>query len=305
MKYLNIKNSDLVVSNIALGMMRIASKSADEVEALVKKAVELGINFFDHADIYGAGKSEELFGEVLLRNPSLREKIIIQSKCGIRRGFYDSSKEHIIESVQNSLKRLKTNYLDVLLIHRPDTLMEVEEIAEAFNYLYKEGMVRYFGVSNMNAFQVELIQRNLDFKLLFNQLQFSIVHSILIDEEVNVNMKGSEAINRGGSILDYSRLNDITIQAWSVLQASWEEGSFLGNPKYRKLNEKLYELSLKYNVKPSAVAIAWILRHPAKMQAIVGTTNIDHLEELAMANNFELERKEYYDLYLSVDKILP
>lgn len=305
MKYLNIKNSDLVVSNIALGMMRIASKSADEVEALVKKAVELGINFFDHADIYGAGQSEELFGEVLLRNPSLREKIIIQSKCGIRRGFYDSSKEHIIESVQNSLKRLKTNYLDVLLIHRPDTLMEVEEIAEAFNYLYKEGMVRYFGVSNMNAFQVELIQRNLDFKLLFNQLQFSIVHSILIDEEVNVNMKGSEAINRGGSILDYSRLNDITIQAWSVLQASWEEGSFLGNPKYRKLNEKLYELSLKYNVKPSAVAIAWILRHPAKMQAIVGTTNIDHLEELAMANNFELERKEYYDLYLSVDKILP
>lgn len=305
MKYINIKNSDLVVSNIALGCMRISNKSVDEVESLVKKAVDLGINFFDHADIYGAGKSEELFGEVLLRNPSLREKIIIQSKCGIRRGYYDSSKEHIITSVENSLKRLKTSYLDVLLIHRPDTLMELEEISEAFKYLYDKGLVRYFGVSNMNQFQVELIERNIDFKLLFNQLQFSIVHSILIDEELNVNMKNNESINHGGSILDYSRLNNITIQAWSVLQASWEEGSFLGNPKYRELNEKLYELSLKYNVKPSAIAIAWILRHPAKMQAIVGTTSLDHLEEIAKANDFVLERKEYYDLYLSVNKILP
>lgn len=305
MKYINIKNSDLVVSNIALGCMRISNKSVDEVESLVKKAVDLGINFFDHADIYGAGKSEELFGEVLLRNPGLREKIIIQSKCGIRRGYYDSSKEHIITSVENSLKRLKTSYLDILLIHRPDTLMELEEISEAFKYLYDKRLVRYFGVSNMNQFQVELIERNIDFKLLFNQLQFSIVHSILIDEELNVNMKNNESINHGGSILDYSRLNNITIQAWSVLQASWEEGSFLGNPKYRELNEKLYELSLKYNVKPSAIAIAWILRHPAKMQAIVGTTSLDHLEEIAKANDFVLERKEYYDLYLSVNKILP
>src|SRR5690554_350181 len=304
MKYIEI-NENLKVSNIALGCMRISRLSVEELEELILKAVDLGINFFDHADIYGAGKSEELFGEVLLRNPGLREKIIIQSKCGIRRGYYDSSKEHIITSVENSLKRLKTSYLDVLLIHRPDTLMELEEISEAFKYLYDKGLVRYFGVSNMNQFQVELIERNIDFKLLFNQLQFSIVHSILIDEELNVNMKNNESINHGGSILDYSRLNNITIQAWSVLQASWEEGSFLGNPKYRELNEKLYELSLKYNVKPSAIAIAWILRHPAKMQAIVGTTSLDHLEEIAKANDFVLERKEYYDLYLSVNKILP
>lgn len=305
MKFIDIKNSDLKVSNIALGCMRIAKLSVEELEKLIIRAVELGVNFFDHADIYGGGKSEELFGEVLKRNPSLRDKIIIQSKCGIRKGFYDSSKEHIIKSVENSLKRLGTNYLDILLIHRPDTLMDLEEISEAFNYLYDKGMVKYFGVSNMNRDQVELIQRNIKFKLLFNQLQFSIVHSILIDEEFNVNMKNNESLNRGGAILDYSRLNDITIQAWSVLQASWEEGSFLGNPKYQKLNEKLYELSLKYNVKPSAIAIAWILRHPAKMQAIVGTTNADHLEDLVKANDFELERKEYYDLYLSVNKILP
>ena len=305
MKYIDIKNSDLKVSNIALGCMRIAKLSVDELENLILKSVQYGVNFFDHADIYGAGKSEELFGEVLRRNPTLRDNIIIQSKCGIRKGFYDSSKEHIITSVENSLKRLGTIYLDILLIHRPDTLMELEEIDKAFNYLHDKGMVKYFGVSNMNKDQVELIQRNVKFKLLFNQLQFSIVHSILIDEELNVNMKTKESLNHGGAILDYSRLNDITIQAWSVLQASWEEGSFLGNPKYQKLNEKLYELSLKYNVTPSAIAIAWILRHPAKMQAIVGTTNTSHLEDLVKANDFELERKEYYDIYLSANKLLP
>ena len=305
MKYIEIKNSDLTVSNIALGCMRISSMSIDEVENLVKKAIDFGINFFDHADIYGGGKSEELFGEVIKRNPNIRKNIIIQSKCGIRKGFYDSSKEHIISSVEKSLKRLNTDYLDILLIHRPDTLMETDEIGEAFKYLYDKKMVRYFGVSNMNATQIELIQRSIGQKLLFNQLQFSIVHSIIVDEEFNVNMKSKEPFNYGGSILDYSRINDITIQAWSVLQASWEEGSFLGNPKYQRLNEKLYELSLKYNVKPSAIAVAWILRHPAQIQAIVGTTNLTHLEDLVKANDFVLDRKEYYELYLSANKILP
>lgn len=305
MKYIEIKNSDLTVSNIALGCMRIASMSIDEVESLVKKAIGFGINFFDHADIYGGGKTEELFGEVIKRNPNIRKKIILQSKCGIRKGFYDSSKEHIISSVEKSLKRLNTDYLDILLIHRPDTLMETDEISETFKYLYDKKMVRYFGVSNMNATQIELIQRSIGQKLLFNQLQFSIVHSIIVDEEFNVNMKSKEPFNYGGSILDYSRINDITIQAWSVLQASWEEGSFLGNPKYQRLNEKLYELSLKYNVKPSAIAVAWILRHPAQIQAIVGTTNLTHLEDLVKANDFVLDRKEYYELYLSANKILP
>lgn len=305
MEYLKLANGNLMVSRIALGCMRMGSMSVDELETLILTSIDEGINFFDHADIYGGGKSEELFGEVLKRNPNLRSKIIIQSKCGIRRGFYDSSKAHILESVDNILKRLGTDYLDILLIHRPDALMEPIEIAEAFDILLKEKKVRYFGVSNMNAMQVSLLQKHLNNKLIFNQLQLSIVHAKMIDSGINVNMKNDASIDHDGSILDYSRLNDITIQPWSVLQASWEEGSFLNNPKYASLNRKLNELGEKYNVTPSAIAIAWILRHPAKMQPIVGTTSPKHLRELCQATKVSLTRKEWYELYLSVDRKLP
>jgi len=285
--------------------MRINKLSVEEVEKLILKAIENGINFFDHADIYGAGKSEELFGEVLKKNPDLRSKMIIQTKCGICKGYYDSSKEHILESVENSLKRLKTDYIDVLLLHRPDTLMDITEISEAFTELQKSKKVRYFGVSNMNQVQIELLQKTLKQNLLFNQLQFSLVHSILVDEGVNVNMKNDGSINRGGGILEYSRLQDITIQAWSPLLASWEEGLFLNHPKYQKLNDKLNELSIKYQVTPSAIAISWILRHPANIQPIVGTTSVVHLDELCKSTEITLTRQEWYELYLSVGKLLP
>lgn len=303
MKYITIEN--LKASRIILGCMRFSKLSSIEVERLIIKALDLGINYFDHADIYGAGKCEELFGEVLRRNPSLREKIIIQSKCGIRNGFYDSSKEHILSSVEASLKRLNTEYLDVLLIHRPDALMDLEEINEAFSILYNEGKVRYFGVSNMNSMQIELLQRNIDHKIIFNQMQLSVVHSHMIDSSFNVNMNNSYSINRDESILDYSRLNSITVQAWSALMASWEEGSFLDHPNYVKLNEKLSYLGEKYFVSPSAVAINWILRHPSSIQAIVGTTSLIHLEELVKATSFELTRQEWYEIYSASGKKLP
>lgn len=305
MKYINVASNDLNISNIALGCMRISKMSVEDIEKLVLKAIDLGINFFDHADIYGGGKSEELFGSVLEKNPNIREKIIIQTKCGICRGYYDSSKEHILESVERSLTRLKTDYIDILLLHRPDALTDYEEVAEAFNYLYESKKVRYFGVSNMNSFQIELLQKFVKPKIIFNQLQYSVVHSLMIDEGVNVNMTNNGAINRGGSVLDYCRLNDITVQAWSVLQASWEDGSFLNNPKYARLNETLNELSEKYQTTPSAVALNWILRHPAHIQAIAGTTSTIHLEEICQANSFELTRPEWYKLYLSVGKMLP
>ena len=305
MKYKNIPTTDLYVSNIALGCMRISKMTTDEVEKLILKALELGINLFDHADIYGGGKSESLFGEVLKRNPPLRSQMIIQTKCGIKNGYYDNSKQYLIESVKQSLKRLQTNYLDVLLIHRPDALMDVDEVGEAFEYLHSSGMVRYFGVSNMNSWQIELLQKYVKQKIIINQLQLSIVHSLLIDEGLNVNMRNSEAINRSGDFINYSRLNEITIQAWSVLQASWEDGTFLNNPKYHSLNESLLLLANKYQVTPAAIAISWILRHPAKIQAIVGTTSIKHLVEISKASLIELERKEFYDLYLSVDRKLP
>lgn len=305
MKYYEIKNSDLIASNIILGCMRIANKTVEEVEELIITALDNGINFFDHADIYGGGKSEELFGEVLKRNPKLRSKMIIQTKCGIRGGkSFDASKEHILSSVEGSLKRLGTDYLDVLLLHRPDALTDYEEVNEAIKILRNTKKVRYFGVSNMNTMQIELLQKNLANKLLFNQLQLSIVHANMIDEQLNVNMTNDLAINRSGSVIDYLRLKDITMQAWSPLLASWADGSFLDNPKYDILNNVLADLSNKYKVSKATIAINWILRHPAKMQAIVGTTSIKHLKELVQVNDFTLTRDEWYRLYLSTGKRL-
>lgn len=305
MKKINLGNSGLFASAIALGMMRISKLSLEEVEALVLKAVALGINFFDHADIYGGGKSESLFGEVLKRHPELRKQIIIQSKCGICKGYYDNSKEHILSSVDKSLTRLNCDYLDVLLIHRPDALMEAEEINEAFLELKKQGKVRYFGVSNMNSLQVEYLQRHLQEKIIINQLQFNVVHSGMIDSGINVNMKNSEATDLDGHILEYSRLNAITIQPWSVLQASWTEGTYIDNSLYPKLNEILDSLANKYQVDKAAIALAWILRHPANMQPIIGTTNITRLEKLIQASDINLTRQEWYQLYLASGHDLP
>ena len=305
MKSINIGNSGLMASQLSLGCMRIGKLKVEEVETLIQTAVNLGINFFDHADIYGAGKSESLFGEVLNRNPELRSKVIIQTKCGICKGYYDNSKSHILESVNNSLHRLQTDYLDLLLIHRPDTLMVPEEINEAFNELKASGKVRYFGVSNMNSMQVEYLQHHLDERLIVNQLQFNVVHSGMIDAGINANMKNNHAIDYDGHILEYSRLRNITIQPWSVLQASWEEGTYLNNPNYSLLNENLSYLSKKYNVEKAAIAVAWIMNHPANMQPIVGTTDVERLEKLSLAANVNLTRQEWYQLYLSSGHKLP
>lgn len=305
MRIINIGNSDLQASQIALGMMRISKLSIEETETLVLKAVSLGINFFDHADIYGAGKSESLFGEVLKRNPNLRKQIIIQTKCGIGKGYYDNSKSHILSSVDNSLKRLNCDYLDVLLIHRPDALMEAEEINEAFLELKQSGKVKYFGVSNMNSMQIEYLQHYLQEKIIINQLQFNVVHSGMIDSGINVNMKNNYAIDYDGNTLEYSRLKNITIQPWSVLQASWTEGTYINNPNYQQLNEVLDLLANKYHVDKAAIALAWILRHPANMQPIIGTTNPTRLEKLVDADKVNLTRQEWYQLYLASGHQLP
>ncbi|MFQ6861827.1 MAG: aldo/keto reductase family oxidoreductase [Beduini sp.] len=305
MKYIDILNSDLKVSQIALGCMRIAGKTPEQLEELLSKAMDLGINFFDHADIYGGGKSEEVFGEVLKRHPDWREKMIIQTKCGICKGYYDFSKKHIIESVNKSLERLQTDYVDVLLLHRPDALMDPKEVAEAFDELYENKMVKYFGVSNMTPYQIELIQKYTKHKLLFNQVQFNVVNAGMIDSGINANMTNPQSVDHDGGILDYCRIHDITIQPWSILQASWEKGTFLDHPDYQKLNDLLATLGEKYKVNKSTLSLAWILRHPASMQPIAGTTSPDHLEELCQAVDIELSREDWYALYLSVDRPLP
>lgn len=305
MKNISMANGKIQGSEIALGCMRIAQMNIEEVESLVKTSMECGINFFDHADIYGKGKSEEIFGDVLLREPSLREKMIIQTKCGIRPGFYDFSKEHIVKSVEESLKKLKTDYVDSLLLHRPDTLMEPEEVAEAFSKLHKEGKVKYFGVSNHNPMQIELLNKYLNNKIVINQFQFSIMHTGIIDNGLNVNMKIDPSIDRDGSILEYCRLKDITIQAWSPFQYGFFEGVFLDNDKFPELNKKIDEIAKENRVSNTAIAIAWILRHPAKIQTIVGTTNKKRIQDIARASEIEITRQQWYEIYRAAGNKLP
>ena len=306
MKYFRLPHTDLEVSRIALGCMRIADKSVEEVEMLVKTAIDQGINFFDHADIYGGGKSEQVFGEVLKRNPELRDQMIIQTKCAIIPGKrYDFSKEHIISSVEKSLKRLHTDHVEILLLHRPDALCDPKEVAEALDELYDRKMVRYFGVSNHTPLQIQLLQKYTKHPIIINQLQLSIVHSVMIDSGLNMNMKEAWAQDKDGGVLDYCRLHDITIQPWSVVQASGAEGTFLDHPDYKELNDVMQSLADEYHVTKSAIAVAWLLRHPACMQPIVGTTSPTHLIESCQATEVELTRQQWYDLYLAGGKPLP
>ena len=305
MKTITLNNTNLSIPEIGMGCMRIVElENVDAVKGWVDTALEHGINFFDHADIYGKGRCEELFGQVL--TPSLREKIILQSKCSIRPGIaFDFSKEHILNSVDGILKRLNTEYLDILLLHRPDALMEPEEVADAFRILKENGKVRHFGVSNQTPMQMELLSKYCDEPLLINQLQLSIAHCPMINSGINANMYNDSGINRDGGVLEYCRLKDITIQAWSPFQYGMFEGIFLENEKFAELNKVIDNLAEKYNVTNSAIAVAWILRHPAGIQTIVGTTNKDRIAQISKASEIRLTREEWYALYMAAGNKLP
>ena len=238
--------------------------------------------------------------------PSVREKFILQSKCGIVPGkMYDFSKEHILSSVDDILKRLNTEYLDVLVLHRPDALVEPEEVAQAFNILKTSGKVNHFGVSNHKPSQIELLQKYIDEPLVTNQLQFSITNSSMIESGMEVNMTTQGAVDRDGSVLDYCRLHDITIQTWSPFQYGFFEGVFLGNDKFPELNKVIDEIAEKYAVTNTTIVAAWILRHPAKMQLIAGTMNEKRLEEICAAADITLSREEWYRIYLAGGHLLP
>ena len=306
MKYVDIKGTNIKASRIALGCMRIGQMEVEAVEELIETALELGINFFDHADIYGAGASEKVFGKALAKHPEWREKMIIQSKCGIVPGkCYDFSQKHILKCVDESLENLQTNYLDILLLHRPDVLMDPEEVARTFDILHASGKVKYFGVSNMNPMQIELIKKYSKHPIVINQVQFNLVNASMIDCGINVNMTNNEAINRDGSLLEYCYLHDITIQPWSILQASWEKGTFIDHPDYKELNDKLEEVGAKYGLDKAAMSVAWILRHPSRMQPIAGTTNPERLKNLAKACDVKISREDFYALYLANNRQLP
>lgn len=305
MKHIKLGQSDLQVPVIAVGCMRINGLSKTDAENFVQTALDNGANFFDHADIYGGGTCEEIFADAIHMNSTVREKIILQSKCGIRKGMFDFSKEHILEAVDGSLKRLKTDYLDVLLLHRPDALVEPEEVAEAFDKLYSSGKVRNFGVSNQNPMQIQLLKKSLNQPIIANQLQLSITNSNMISAGIHVNMLDDPAIGRDGSVLDFCRLNDITIQPWSPFQYGFFKGVFLGNEKFPELNAKIDEIAAKYEVTNTTIALAWILRHPAHMQPVTGTMNGERLKDCIKAANIYLTREEWYEIYLAAGNILP
>ena len=305
MKNIRIPNSDLEASEISLGCMRISQMANSDIATLLHTALDVGINFFDHADVYGGGQSEAKFAEALQMTAQLREKMILQSKCGIQQGYFDFSKDHILDAVDGSLKRLRTEYLDVLLLHRPDALVEPEEVAEAFTILQDSGKVRYFGVSNQNPMQIELLKRYVKQNILFNQLQFSITNTGMVDAGINVNMENPPSVDHDGSILDYCRLNDITIQPWSPFQYGFFEGVFLDNDKFPELNQVIDEMAEAKGVTNTAIAIAWILRHPARMQPIVGTTNPDRVKAISKASDIMLTRQEWYAIYRAAGNKLP
>lgn len=308
MRYIKFGERQKEVSEVVLGLMRISEMTVDQVEDLIESALAVGINAFDIADCYGHGKCEQILGEVLKRRPDLREKMWIQSKCGIRMEeftYFDFSKEHILEAVDGILERLNVDYIDSLLLHRPDALMEPAEIAEAFDLLKSQGKVIDFGVSNQNPMMMALIQKDVNQPLVANQLQLSAAFTPSFDAGFHVNMKQEAGIVRDSSIFEYCRLHDVVIQAWSVLQFDYFGGVFLGSEKYPELNHVLNRLAEKYHVSPSAVAIAWVLRYPAKMQAVIGTTKKAHVAEAAKAAEIQLTRKEWYEIYLAAGNDLP
>ena len=309
---MNVGQIDLAIggprfSRLALGFWRLAGWGLSDAELLdlIRASLDLGITTFDHADIYGAGKSEEIFARAMAMLGVARETVVLQSKCGIRDGMYDFSREHIVSSTEGILRRLEIDYLDILLLHRPDTLMEPDEVADAFESLESAGKVKYFGVSNMNPGQIDLLRRSVSGKLYANQLQLSLARTGMIDSGFNVNMMRDSSVVRDGGILEYCRLNDITIQPWSPFQHGFFEGVFLGSEKYPELNSELEGLAAGRGVDPSAIAVAWLLRHPAMMQPIVGTTNAERLKRISEAAEISLDRREWYALYRSAGNALP
>ncbi|WP_368497115.1 aldo/keto reductase family oxidoreductase [Herbiconiux sp. A18JL235] len=312
MKSFTLPGTDITAPNIVLGLMRIAEKTDDEVRELVHTARDAGIDFVDHADVYGnpvLHGCERRFAEAMQLTPSERDAVTIQTKAGIVPDgpYFDFSYEHLIESVEGSLEALQTDRIDILLLHRPDALVEPDEVARAFDELHESGKVRAFGVSNHTPRQIELLKRSVRQPIVANQLQLSITHSPIIAQGVSSNMAGAEQSITldGGGILDYCRLNDITVQAWSPFQAGFFDGVFLDAERFPELNAVIDRLAAKYDVPPIAIATAWITRHPAQMQVVLGTTTPQRVTDAAQGSDIPLTRAEWYELFRTAGHIVP
>ncbi|RIX28283.1 aldo/keto reductase [Amnibacterium setariae] len=308
MKQLDLPQTDLTASDVVLGLMRIPDMSDEEIRTLVRSALHAGVTMFDHADVYGGDHlCERRFGEAMAFSPAEREQVVLQSKVGIRDGYFDFSTEHILASVDESLAALRTDHLDVLLLHRPDALVEPDEVAAAFDALESAGKVRHFGVSNHTPYQVELLKRSVRQPLAFNQVQLSVTHANLIAAGVASNMADlDQSIDRDNGILDYARINGITLQAWSPYQAGFFTGTFIGDREhYAELNDVLDELAQRYDVTPTGIATAWITRHPAQMQVILGTTKPERVRQAAAGSDVRLSRPDWYRLFTAAGHTVP
>lgn len=310
MKTFTLPGTDLVVPDVVLGLMRIQDKTDDEVRTLVRTARDAGITFLDHADVYGTDLHgcERRFAEALDLSPAERGEWVIQSKAGIvpEGPYFDFSYEHLVASVEGSLDALRTDYLDILLLHRPDALVEPEEVARAFADLHAAGKVRAFGVSNHTPGQIELLRRYVEQPIVANQLQLSITHAPIVAQGVASNMQGlDQSISRDSGILDYCRLHDITVQAWSPFQAGFFTGVFLGSDEYPELNAVIDRLAARYDVPPIAIATAWITRHPARMQVVLGTTSPERVAGAALGSDVPLTRAEWYELFRAAGYTVP
>lgn len=310
MKTFTLPGTDIEVPNVVLGLMRIQDKTDDEVRTLVRTARDAGITFLDHADVYGDDLHgcERRWAEATALSPAERDEWVIQSKAGIVRDgpYFDFSYDHLVESVHGSLEALGTDRLDVLLLHRPDALVEPEEVARAFSDLHAAGKVRAFGVSNHTPGQIELLRRYVDQPIVANQLQLSITHAPLVAQGVAANMAAlDQSVVRDVGTLDYCRLHDITVQAWSPFQAGFFTGVFLGSPEYPELNAVIDRLAAAYDVPPIAIATAWITRHPARMQVVLGTTSPERVAGAALGSDVPLTRAEWYELFRAAGYTVP
>lgn len=309
MKTYKVPHTSLEVSSVILGLMRIADMSDADIRQLFDTALDCGITMFDHADVYGGTvhRCEERFATALKLSPADRSKIVIQSKVGIRKGFFDFSRDHILKNVDGTLAALKTDYLDILLLHRPDALVEPEEVAQAFDVLHAAGKVRNFGVSNQTPGQIELLKTAVGQPLLFNQVQLSITHANLIAQGVAINMDGlGQSVSRDIGLLDYSRLNSMMLQAWSPFQKGFFDGVFIGDRKdFAELNDALDEIAAVHGVTPTGIAVAWIIRHPANIQVVLGTTKPERVRESAAGSDVHLTREEWYRLFRAAGHVVP
>ena len=307
MKMIPLGSTSYQVPAVAIGCMRMGELDRQELNHLIHTSLEAGANFFEHADIYGAGECERRFAEAIADDPSIRrEDLIIQSKVGIADGAYDNSRDYLLKAVDDSLERLQTDYLDVFLIHRPDPLVEPEEVAEAFDELEASGKVRHFGVSNHKPMQIELLKTAVRQPLLVNSLQFSLATANMVANGTSVNMDNPDSVDHDGSVLDYSRITGMTVQAWSPFQSPNWQGTFIGDDdRYPELNRKLEEVAEAHDASATTIAASWILRHPAKIQLISGTTREDRLAEIFRATDVELTRREWYDLFSAAGYAIP